>query len=186
MSARSAVALLVLLAVSACSTTSGTKPSAQVGIDGGACVGTTVESVPGLTATTNAALQSQAQLATGKGGTCTAKTFSVTAPVVLYRVFDSSNAHSKFGSWWALTRPTGPKDAYRTAYGICPEWSNLDRMVSCEIRPGSEVVIGTTQSATCADGSVLPKTASNQVFVPNNGKAGITHVGACTDEVVWP
>jgi hypothetical protein len=64
--------------------------------------------------------------------------------------------------------------------------AGLDRLVKCEIRPGTQIVIGTTQSATCQDGSTYPKTAENQVYVANNGKDGINHVGSCSEEGAWP
>jgi len=116
---------------------------------------------------------------------CSAKVFSVIAPVVLYRVFDSSKPYTKFGGWWSLNRPAGSKEEYRAANAICQEWSPLDKLVSCEIRPGSQIVIGTTQSTICNDGSVYPKTAENQVFVANDARSGFVHVGACSEEMIW-
>lgn len=183
---RLAAPLLLLLALPGCALLPQPASRAQAGVDGEACVGTLQAAPPGLAPVANPALLAQARFASGKGGTCTAQAFSVTAPVVLYRVFDSSRPYSRLGSWWSLTRPVGPRDAYRAAYAICPEWSGLDRVVSCEVRPGTEVVVGTTQSATCADGSTLPRTAELQVFVPNNGRAGINHVGACSEDATWP
>ncbi len=183
---RVAASLLVLFFVSGCSTFSGRAPQGETGVDGQACVGAIGPLPAQVNPAANEALLGQAQMATGKGGTCASKVVSVKAPLVLYRVFDSSKPYTKFGGWWALSRPSGPKDAYRAAYAICPEWSSLDRMVSCEVRPGTELVVGTTQSATCADGSTLPKTKEIQVFVPNDGRAGIIHVGACSEETAWP
>lgn len=181
-----AVSLLFLLSVSGCTSITKQATQADTGIDGEACVGSIEGMNPALETSSNATLLGKAQQPSGKGGTCAAKVVSVNSPVVLYRVFDASKPYSKFGSWWALDTPTGPKDSYRAAFAICPEWSNLDRVVSCEVRPGTQLVIGTTQSATCADGSVLPKTKEIQVFVPNDGKVGINHVGACSAETAWP
>jgi hypothetical protein len=178
--------LLVSLAISGCAGLPKGPPPGEVGIDGIACVGKVAEPVAGLSEIGNAALLTKAQYATGKGGVCSGKVFSVTAPVVLYRVFDASNPYSKYGGWWTLKRPSGPREDYRAANAICKEWSSLDRLVSCEVRPGTEVVIGTTQSAVCSDGSIYPKTAENQVFVPNDTRIGILHVGACGEELVWP
>lgn len=156
------------------------------GIDGIACVGAVAAPVPGLVEASNPALLGRAQAATGKGGVCSAAVYTVTAPVTVYRVFDSGNPHSRLGSWWALKTPSGTRADYRAANPICAEWSRLDRVVACEIRPGSQVVLGTTQSATCQDGSTYPKTADIQVFVPNDGRAGILHVGACSEPGPWP
>jgi hypothetical protein len=158
----------------------------ESGIDGAACVGRTPDSLPALAESANATLLAQVRLATNQGGVCAARVFVVTDPVRLYRVFDSAHPHSKFGGWWSLTPPEGSREAYRATFAICPEWSPLDRVVSCEVRPGSVVVVGTTQSAICQDGKVLPKSASLQVFVANDGRAGIVHVGACSEERPWP
>lgn len=178
--------LLVSLAISGCAGLPKGPTSVEVGIDGIACVGKVAEPVAGLTEISNGALLMKAQHATDKGGICSGKVFSVTAPVVLYRVYDTSNPHAKYGGWWTLKRPSGSREDYRAANAICKEWSGLDRLVSCELRPGTEVVIGTAQSAVCSDGSIYPKTAENQVFVPNDTRIGILHVGACGEDVVWP
>ena len=156
------------------------------GIDGVACEGRAPDAVHGLMPSDNPALLRQAQLASGKGGTCTAKVYAVQQPVVLYRVFDSTVPYSRFGGWWSMVRPTGTPESYRNAFAICPAWSRLDRLVSCEVHPGTQVVVGTTQSVSCGDGQVFPKTADIQVFVPNNGEKGIFHVGACSPPAVWP
>jgi hypothetical protein len=179
---------IVVLALSAsgCAYLPNNISRSEEGIDGVACMGNVVNAVPGLVEAGNSPLQAKAQLPTGKGGVCSAKVFSVTAPVVLYRVFDASNPRSKFGSWWSLKRPGGSRDDYRAANAICKQWSNLNRLISCEVRPGTQIVAGTTQSAECNDGSTYAKTAENQVFVANDGRAGILHVGACSEEAVWP
>ncbi len=180
------MSMLTLLSLSGCAMLAGTPEVAQQGIDGVACVGEAAAGGPGLIESSNPALIARAAAATGAGGVCAAKVFSVSAPVVVYRVFDAAHPRSKFGSWWSLARPSGPRDDYRATYAICPEWSALDRVVACELRPGSQVVIGTTQSAVCADGSAFAKTAANQVFIANDGRAGIVHVGACSEDAEWP
>jgi hypothetical protein len=180
-------ALTVVLALSGCANLPGDPGAGERGIDGQACTGSVDTAVSGLLETANPLLLTKTRLQQGKGGVCAARVFAVVAPVTLFRVFDASNPHSKFGSWWSLRRPSGTKDDYRAANAICKEWSSLDRVVACEIRPGTQVVIGTTQSAQCSDGSTYPQTAVNQVFVPNDGRAGIVHVGACgEEEAIWP
>jgi hypothetical protein len=106
--------------------------------------------------------------------------------VVLYRVFDADKPYTQWGGWWSLQPPAGSKAQYRADNAICPEWSPLNKVVSCQVQPGSQLVIGTTQSAQCADGSIYPKTAQTQVFVPNDSRAGIVHVGACSALSDWP
>ena len=109
-----------------------------------------------------------------------------TEPVTLYRVFDADKPYTEWGSWWSLQPPEGSKAQYRADNAICPEWSPLNKVVACQLRPGSQIVVGNTQSAQCADGSVFPKTAHTQIFVPNDGRAGIVHVGACSEASDWP
>lgn len=156
------------------------------GIDGVSCVGNVISSVNGLAESVNPALLAKARMQTGKGGVCAAKVFAAIAPVVLYRVFDGNKPYTKFGSWWSLQHPGSSKDAYREANAICPEWSKLDRVVACEVRPGTQIVLGTTQSAQCRDGTLYAKTAAIQVFVANDSRAGIIHIGHCSKEQNWP
>ena len=182
-------ALLLSIVLGGCANIAGTAgkpPTADVGIDGVPCVGSTTAPASGVVESTNPTLVSRAQLKSGAGGVCSAKVYAVTEPVVLYRVFDASKPYTQFGTWWSLKKPEGTKADYRVANAICPEWSPLDRVVTCEVRPGTQIVLGTTQSATCADGSILAKTADIQVMVPNDGRAGIVHTGACRDEAPWP
>lgn len=180
------VSLGFLLTLAGCAAPGAIGSASSVGIDGQVCEGRVPDALPGLVPSDNPALLRQAQLASGKGGTCTARVFAVQEPVVLYRVFDSTVPYSRFGGWWSANPPTGTPDSYRQAFAICPAWSRLDRVISCQIHPGTQVVVGTTQSVACGDGQVFPKTAEIQVFVPNNGEKGIFHTGACSPPAVWP
>ena len=179
-------AVSIALVISGCAYLPRDSSAGENGIDGEACTGSVAITDPGLLETANPFLLTRAKLQKGKGGVCSAKVYAAVAPVVLYRVFDASKPHSKFGSWWSLKAPSGSKADYRAANAICKEWSALDRVISCEVRPGTQVVIGTTQSAECSDGSTYPQTAVNQVFVANDVKVGIVHVGACREENDWP
>lgn len=161
-------------------------PGAGAGIDGQACVGGWPQPTPAMRESHNPSLLAQAQLASGQGGACAAKVYALTAPLAVYRVFDQAQAQGHIGRWWALQAPAPDRAAYRRNFAICPEWSQLNALVRCELRPGTQVVLGNTQSARCADGSVLPKTAATQVFVPNDARAGIVHVGQCTPTRDWP
>lgn len=179
------LAALSLLVTGCASLTTPSGPGER-GPDGVLCVGRIVTPTGGLIESVNPALLAKARMPSGQGGVCSATVFAVTAPVVLYRVFDSRQPHTKFGGWWSLKRPGGSPAEYRAANAICPEWSQLDRLVSCELRPGSQVVLGTTQSAACADGTLYAKADATQVFVANDGLVGITHVGNCAEETPWP
>ena len=180
------VAAVFALALSGCANLASDAGPGEHGIDGIACVGSVAGSVDGLSESGNPTLVAKARMTSGKGGVCAAKVFAATKPVVLYRVFDSSKPYTKYGSWWSLNPPGSSRAEYRAANAICPEWSKLDRVVSCEVRPGTQVVLGTTQSAECADGSAYGKTSQTQVLVANDGKAGIIHMGTCAEEASWP
>lgn len=177
---------LLSLAVAGCASFPGNREVAEAGVDGVACVGAVPSAADQLTSASNTALLAKSQYASGKGGMCAAKVFAVAGPVSVYRVYDSQNPHSMYGSWWALARPAGPKDDYRAINAICKAWSGLDRLVSCQARNSSEIVLGTTQSADCPDGTVYPKTAAIQVYMPNDQRAGILHVENCREEGAWP
>ncbi len=158
----------------------------MTGVDGLPCVGTIDSAAPGLVEAGNAPLLSQAQRPSGGGYLCSAKSFLITQPLRVYRLIDSTQPYSKLGTFWSFDRPTGTRDDYRAKFAICKQWNQLDRLLSCDVRPGTQIVVGTTQSADCGQGITYEKTAANQVFVPNDGLAGIVHTGACTDQGAWP
>lgn len=182
-------AVVIALAISGCThLPAGVMIEVKVasGIDDLPCVGTIERAAPGLVEFGNAPLLAQSQRPSGGGYLCSAKSFAVTQPVRLYRLIDSTQPYSKLGSFWSFDRPTGTREDYRARFAICKQWSQLDRLVACDVRPGTMIVVGTTQSADCGQGVTYEKTAANQVFVPNDGLAGIVHTGACIDQGAWP
>jgi hypothetical protein len=62
----------------------------------------------------------------------------------------------------------------------------LDRLRSCQLKPGTEVVLGTTQSVSCADGTTCPKTDDVQVYMANDARNGLVFVENCGEEGRWP
>lgn len=176
----------VAILLSGCANISRAPDVAATGIDGEHCVGNLPANVDGLHPVENNVLLAKAQYQSGKGGVCSARSFSVVAPVNVYRVYDAANPKSAFGGWWAMTQPAGPRDDYRAKNAICPEWSKLDRLVACKVKVGAEIVLGTTQSVTCGDGTVYPKTAEIQVFVPNDQRNGVLYVEDCEEKGNWP
>ena len=116
---RSIAALLALL-LAACANFTSSPISAERGIDGVMCVGRVNSATSGLFESINPVLLSTAQGPTDKGGVCAGKVFAATAPVVLYRVFDSSKPYTKYGGWWSLKHPGSSKAEYRAANAICP------------------------------------------------------------------
>lgn len=159
--------------------------SSSKGPDGVACVGSVPDTYKGLVADKNDALLAEVDEVTGEGGVCSGKVFKVAEPVRVYRVYDSSRGAVEYGRWWSLTRPAGPREMYREANAICPEWSELDRLVSCQLRAGTQVVVGTTQSAKCAT-KPYPKSGTLQLFVENNEWEEVLLLDNCQDEGDWP
>ena len=124
-----------------------------------------------------------------KGKLCKGSVFVAEKPVTVYRVWDKSKAYTMTGSWWALEVPRGPRDKYRVDNDICEEWSPLDVMTSCTIKVGAQIVIGPGQSAQCANPqTLLPASAVNQVFIPNDTRAQPPQVFVenCTAGSPWP
>ena len=161
------------------------EPDAPVGIDGVACVGRITTAVPGTTEIRDPESVRQAQDVSGKGGICAGKSFVAQAGVRVYRVWDASRAGSELGRWWGLSKPAGPRDQYRQDFAICAARSALDRLVACDVKPGSELVIGTTQSIDC-DEATYPKSANQQVYLRNDASTATLLVENCRDEGVWP
>ncbi len=181
--------VILALAISGCAqlpVNTADQVKGESGIDGVPCIGTVENVAPGLVEFGVAPLLAQAQRPSGGGYLCVAKSFAVTQPVRLYRLIDSTQPYSKFGSFWSFDRPAGTREDYRAKFAICKQWSQLDRLVACDVRPGTLIVVGTTQSSDCGQDFSYGKTGANQVFVPNDGLAGIVHTGACIDQGAWP
>jgi hypothetical protein len=175
--------LLILLLLCGCATAP-VHETPALGIDGIACVGQVPEAVPGLAGDSNDTLIAAARAPSDKGGVCTAAAFTATGPLRVYRVYDSARGNPAFGRWWSLTPPQDSREQYRAAYAICPEWSTLDRLVVCNLKPGTKIVLGTTQSVQCETAAYL-KTADIQVYIPNDWQTQTAFVDDCEDKAIW-
>lgn len=113
------------------------------------------------------ALLSRALGLSGQGELCQGQVYQSHggARVTLYRAWNSTNPNSQFGQWWAFSRPRGEISQYRADYEICYQWSPLDRMMICQLKPGTNIVVGTGQSAKCSEYLTYPASASLQVYV---------------------
>jgi len=85
--------------------------------------------------------------------------------VSIYRAWNSTNQNSKLGQWWAFKPPTGKISKYRAEYEICYQWSPLDTLVSCTLKPGVTVVVGTGQSAECSQYLTYSASDKQQIFI---------------------
>jgi hypothetical protein len=116
---------------------------------------------------TDAALLAKAVGQANKGGLCTGQVYQAKtdAKIVLFRAWNSTNPNSKLGSWWAFEKPEGKVSDYRKDYEICFEWSPLDMLVQCSVKPGTKVVVGPGQSAQCSPYVTYPSSPRPQVFI---------------------
>ncbi|MEZ4393962.1 MAG: hypothetical protein R3A48_23055 [Polyangiales bacterium] len=151
-----------------------------------ACVGTIAAAPEGARRVEDPTLLASALGAEGEGRLCTGAVFEATRAVTVYRVWQRDRAHTELGRWWSLERPVGPRASYRAQNDICPEWSALDAWSRCELRVGARFVLGPGQSARCAGGSVLPRSAVNQVYIDNDTRQGRLFVERCEQLGAWP
>lgn len=146
-----------------------------------ACPGA-IPAVAGLEPAPELPIAAKAVGKEGDGRLCQAKAFRVKTAMTVHRVWDGSKPESRVGRWWALEAPRGSTADYRRAYAICTEWSAADRSVSCKVKAGAEVVLGTGQSAKCADGTLYPAASTVQMFVADPASA----MEGCTEGQAFP
>lgn len=151
----------------------------------GDCIGGVITPPNGMVKATDDALLASALGPPGKGAMCTGEVFQAVKPVTVYRVFDAAKSYTLYGRWWSFDLPVGPRDQYQYVNDICPEWSPLDVVSSCTIKVGTKVVIGPTQSAQCI-GSLIPASAVNTVYIPNDSRNNVLFVENCTKGTAWP
>lgn len=91
--------------------------------------------------------------------------------VTFFRAWNSTNPNSKLGKWWAFEKPSGKVSKYRSDYEICYQWSPLDKLVSCTLKPGVKVVVGTGQSAECSAYLSYPASPAKQIYIEDASTA---------------
>lgn len=149
------------------------------------CVGNVAVPPAGLVASSDDALLQRAIGAPTKGALCKGQVFVAEKEVTVYRVWDATKSYTLYGSWWSFSLPLGPRDQYRVQNDICPEWSPLNKMSACTLKIGTKIVVGPGQSAQCA-AALLPASAVNQVYIPNDSRNNVLYVDRCTDGADWP
>ncbi len=85
--------------------------------------------------------------------------------ITVYRAWNSTNPNSQMGKWWAFYEPSGMVSQYRSDYEICYEWSPLDKLACCKLKPGVRVVVGTGQSATCSPYLTYLTSEQKQIYL---------------------
>lgn len=108
-----------------------------------------------------------------KGKLCQGKVYvsKSDSEVKIYRAWNSTNPNSRYGKWWAFNKPDGSVAQYREDYEICYQWSPLDKMVSCTLKPDTKIVVGNGQSAKCSEYLTYPVSAKQQVYIINASDA---------------
>lgn len=104
--------------------------------------------------------------------------------VTLYRAWNSTNPNSKFGKWWAFQEPSGEVAKYRSEYEICYQWSPLDKLVRCTLKPEVKVVVGTGQSAECSAYLTYPVSAKQQIYI-DDASVSVINCSSFSGEFSW-
>lgn len=151
-----------------------------------ACVGSVGAAPDGARVVTDAELLARAVGAPEAGKLCAGAVYEAVRPIALYRVWQRDRAYTERGRWWSLERPMISREQYQRDNAICPEWSALDVLSRCELRAGARFVVGTGQSVRCRDQSVLPASATRQVYVENDGQRGVFFVERCEQLGAFP
>ncbi len=157
-----------------------TSPPVAASSAGATCSGTTT--LPAeyrglLQPVQDETLLTKALGAPDKGGLCQGQVYQATATVTLFRAWNSTNPYSRLGKWWAFHKPTGEVAQYRNNYEICYQFSPLDKLTRCTLKPGAKVVIGTGQSVWCSEYLSYPTNAAYQIYVDDASPAML----GCTD-----
>jgi len=120
-----------------------------------------------------------------KGSLCQGQVYKSKedAQITIFRAWNSTNIKSKKGRWWAFEEPSGTISNYRVEYGVCPSWSPLDELVSCTLKPGATVVVGTGQSAKCTS-KTYPVSTTKQIFI-NNPDFSVENCTTLDGEFSW-
>jgi hypothetical protein len=121
-----------------------------------------------------------------KGKLCQGQVYKSKAgsQITVFRAWNSTNPNSKYGKWWAFEKPAGKISAYRSEYEICYQWSPLDKLAKCTLKPEIKVVAGTGQSAECSEYLTYPVSDKLQVFIDNASKA-FTRCSVFDGEFSW-
>lgn len=121
-----------------------------------------------------------------QGKLCQGKVYQSKADssVTLYRAWNSTNPNSRFGKWWAFSKPQGKVAEYRRDYEICYQWSPLDMLAVCTLKPGTKIVVGNGQSDKCSQYLTYPVSAKQQVYLID-AQSQVMHCKLYADEFNW-
>ncbi|OUS11381.1 hypothetical protein A9Q89_09050 [Gammaproteobacteria bacterium 53_120_T64] len=134
----------------------------------------------------DAHLLNQALGSPNKGKLCQGQVYKSKedTQIIIYRAWNSTNPNSKFGAWWAFQEPSGDIAKYRSDYEICYQWSPLDTLVSCTLKPGTKVVVGTGQSAECSAYLTYPASIKQQIYI-DEASVSLSNCTTFNGEFSW-
>lgn len=135
---------------------------------------------------TDPALLAESKGAPDQGKLCQGAVYQAKpkTQVVIYRAWNSTNPNSKLGQWWSFSEPSGPIALYRKNNQICYQWSPLDKLVRCTIKPGAKIVVGNGQSAQCSQYLSYPVSATQQVYL-SDADGSVKDCDTYTGVISW-
>jgi len=121
-----------------------------------------------------------------KGKLCQGQVYKSkeSSQITIFRAWNSTNPNSKFGKWWAFQEPTGKISTYRSEYEICYQWSPLDKLVRCTLKPETKVVVGTGQSAECSKYLTYQASDKQQIYI-DDASMSLTNCTIFDGEFSW-
>ena len=137
------------------------------------CAGQTQPTLPGMAAVDNPDLLNSALGQPGKGGLCAGQVRRqepADQTVTVYRVYDNNKVNSRLGRWWSFSQPQGPVAAYRAANAICPSWSQLNRVVRCQLKVGAQVAVGPARAPIARRTPITRRRRSTRSTFPTQGR----------------
>ncbi len=155
----------------------GAPPRGDTGIDGVACAPLEGGLPASLQWLPDAAVPPGIEGASGQGGICRGRVYETRAPLTLHRLWDAERGNA-LRHWWTLRPPAEGRTEYRRSYAVCEAWNALDHAVSCTLPAGARVVLGSGQSAVCAE-ATYPKSPALQVYVLVDPVSGALPLLAC-------
>ena len=117
----------------------------------------------------------------GDGNLCPASAawYKVTEDHAVYRAWNATYPPSAEGKWWSPNPVSGSISDYRRAEDLCLKYSSIDRLRVCQIKKGTQVLLGNGQSAQCNQYFCYPGSDEIQMFLPNDDPESALY--ACTD-----
>jgi len=91
----------------------------------------------------------------GLGGFVEAQIVTFTEPHFVYRIYGGEGKASQCGYWWNIDPPMNSTASYFEQFAVCDEWNDATNMVRCNVPSGFHAVVGTGQSADCANNATI-------------------------------